>query len=78
MVAPALATTVLTFMVGPAALLLGLLLTLGVALYGATRAAEHRPNSRALAGLGAFVGICLLNLVLAFGGCAVAIGGMRP
>jgi hypothetical protein len=78
MVAPALITAILAFVLGAAALVLGLMLTLGVAVYGASRAAQHRPNSPTLVWLGAFVGICFLNLVLAFGGCVVVLGAMRP
>lgn len=78
MAAPGLITAMLAFVLGAATLVLGLMLTLGVAVYGASRAAEHRPNNPTLVWLGAFVGICLLNVVLAFGGCVVVLGAMRP
>jgi hypothetical protein len=74
MLSPGLLGVVSALALGPGALLLGLIATFVVALYGASRAAEHRPDQRAAIWVGAFVGIFLLNAILAFGGCMVAFG----
>lgn len=77
MIAPGLATALLVFVLGLGALALGFIASLVAAVYGASRAAEHRPNGRALAWLGTFVGICVLNGILAFGGCVVGFATMN-
>ena len=69
MIAPACFTVALTFVIGPFALVLGLIATVAAAGYGGGRAAELSAADGYSMRVPAFVGICLLNGILMFGGC---------
>ena len=77
MIAPAVFTVALTFVIGPLALALGLITTIMAAAYGGGRAAELSAADGYSMRVPAFVGICLLNGILMFAGC-MSLASMFP